>query len=269
MRRNGEKRECRDAYRVCTSVGKESSMRTFVMLSRLGVLSLCLVGMTMQPAMAEEKPAGGRRTVTVSGEGEVTVSPDLAILAVAVETTAPKAADAVSQNAALSTKVANALKGLVGRDDKVTTTRYSLEPRYEPAKRNEPSEPRIIGYVAQNEVQVETHKIDGVGQLIDASSAAGANRVSGLQFTLANRSEPLRAALQKAGAEARAQAESVAGALGVKLKEVVSATTSAPPIIQPRYFERGMAAAAARPPTPIEPGTVSVSATLQVVYEIE
>jgi uncharacterized protein YggE len=203
-------------------------------------------------------------------QAEVTASPDLAILAVAVETTALKAADAVHENASRSAKVASALKGLIGKDDKITTTRYSLDPRYEPVKPGEHGEPRIIGYAARNEVQVETHQVDAVGGLIDASIGAGANRVSGLQFTLANRNEQLRAALAKAGAEARAQAESVAGALGVKLKGVASATTSTAPVVQPRYFEtRGMAALEARAPTPIEPGTVSVTATLQVTYDIE
>jgi uncharacterized protein YggE len=221
-------------------------------------------------ATADEKSSERRRTIMVSGQGEVSVSPDLAILAVAVETTAPNAADAAGENAGRSAKVASALKAMVGKDDKVTTTRYSLEPRYEPAKRGEPAEPRITGYVARNEVQVETHKIEAAGGLIDVAIKAGANRVSSLQFTLANRNEQLRAALDKAGGEAHAQAESIASVLGVKLKGVLSATTVSPPIIQPRRFEAlGMAAAEARPPTPIEPGAVTVSATLQVTYEIE
>ena len=232
------------------------------LLSALGMVALVMV----TPAGAEDKAPP--RTISVTGQGEVTAAPDLAIVAVAVETTAPKAADAVNENAKRSAKVAAALKGLIGKDDKLTTTRYSLDPRYDQGKRGEGVEPRIIGYVARNEVQVETHAIDGVGGLIDAAITAGANRISNLQFTLAARNEQLRAALQKAGAEARAQAESVASALGVKLKNVLSATTSTPPVIVPRRFE-GYAAMEARAPTPVEPGTVSVSATLQVTYEIE
>lgn len=220
-------------------------------------------------ALAEEPLPSQRRTISVTGQAEVTASPDLAILAMAVETTSTKAADAATENAARSAKVAAALKTLIGTNDKITTRGYALEPRYESVKPGEPREPRIVGYVARNEVQVETHKIDAVGNLIDAAINAGANRVGALQFTLSNRNEPLRAALEKAGAEARAQAESIAGALGVKLKAVASATTTTSPIVQPRYFEARAMAMEARPPTPIEPGTVSVSATLQVTYDIE
>jgi len=238
---------------------------------RLGfACGVLLVLMTAQAGTADDKAGDNRRTIAVTGQGEVSAAPDLAIVAVAVETTADKASDAVGQNAARSAKVAAALKALIKKDDTLTTTRYSLEPRYEQTKPGQPVEPRIIGYVAHNEVQVETHQIDSVGTLLDGAIAAGANRVSNLQFTLSNRNAQLRSALEKAGLEARAQAESVATALGVKLKNVVSATTSTAPIIQPRLFEgRAMAAMSASPPTPIEPGTVSVSAVLQVTYEIE
>ncbi|MFQ5665067.1 MAG: SIMPL domain-containing protein [Candidatus Binatia bacterium] len=223
-------------------------------------------------AVATGNPtAASRRTISVTGHGEVTAAPDIAVLTVTVETTAPRAADAVRDNASRSVKVVRALKGLVGDQDTITTTRYSLEPRYEPAKRGGQTPPHIIGYVARNAVEVRSRKIEAVGAFIDAATTAGANRVSGLQFTLSNRNKPLRAALKQAGAEARAQAESVAHALGVTLGSVTSATTSTGPIVQPRYFQgRGMAAAMkARPPTQVEPGTISVSATLQVTYEIQ
>ncbi len=243
-------------------------MRLFIPYPTWAV-TVALATLLAPRSFADDKPTDTRRTISVTGQGEVTAAPDLAILTVAVETTAASAAAAVNENAKRSGAVVAALKAAVGKDDKITTAHYALEPRYQPGKPGEPSEPRIIGYVARNEVQVETHKIDGVGALIDAANGAGANRISGLQFTLSNRNEQLRAALEKAGAEARAQAESVAKALGVTLKEVASATTSTGPVIQPRFFDRGVAAMEARAPTPIEPGTVSVSATLQVTYAIE
>jgi len=222
-------------------------------------------------ARGQEPPPQARRTLSVTGQGEVTAAPDRAVLALAVETTAAKADEAAQQNAERSATVAAAIKTLLGKTDKLTTTRYGLEPRYEPAKRAGTELPNIIGYVARNEVQVETAAITSVGGLIDAAIAAGANRVSNLQFTLSHRDEQLRAALQQAGAEARAQADAVAAALGVTLKRVVSATTTAPPIVLPQRMQAyGMAAMAAPPPpTPLEPGEVTVSATLQVTYEIE
>jgi uncharacterized protein YggE len=216
--------------------------------------------------VADEAPE--RRTIEVTGTAEVSATPDLAIVSLAIETTAPEANAAVEQNAARTAKVAAAIKSKLGAKDRATTTRYALEPRYPQAERGSTDAPKIIGYVAYNEVRIETHALDGIGQLIDAGVTAGANRVSQLEFTLEDRNPTLRSALNRAGGEARAQAESVATALGVQLKQVVTASSQSP--IMPRRYEGvAMRAAEGRAPTHIDPTDVMVSATLRVVYEIE
>lgn len=203
----------------------------------------------------------------VSGSAEVSAPPDLAIISFAVETTAAEADQAVEQNAARSAKVAAAIKPKLGPKDRSSTTRYALEPRYQQAERGSTDAPKIVGYVAYNEVRIETHALDQVGQLIDAGVTAGANRVSQLEFTLEDRTPTLRAALAKAGSEARAQAEAVASALGVQIKRVMTASSQSP--LMPRRPEGMAMRTAAAAPTAIEPGDVTVTATLQVVYEIE
>lgn len=215
-----------------------------------------------------EEPS--RRTISVSAEGEVTASPDVAVLSFAVETTAKDASKAVDENASKSSAVAAAIKKELGEKDKITTTRYSLDPVYERREAGSPAAPEISGYVAHNEVRVETHRIDQAGHLIDVAARAGANRMSGLDFTLENKTTQLREALLQAGREARQQAETVAQALNVKLKQVVSASTSSGPIVMPRDYPRmAMATMEKSAPTPVEPGDIVVRASLQVTYEIE
>src|SRR5213078_1350554 len=82
--------------------------------------------------------------------------------------------------------------------------------RYETSRPGETREPRITGYIARNDVRVSDAPIDQVGAMIDAAVAAGANRVGGLQFSFAKQDELLRSALEKAGADARAQARRAA-----------------------------------------------------------
>ena len=228
----------------------------FVLLVPLGVIH------------ADESPAQAKRTISVTGEGEVKAVPDRVLVSFAVETTASRAAEAVTENAKRSTAVVQALKTQIAAEDTITTSRYTLEPRYETARPGESREPRITGYVAHSEVLVEGRQVDKAGALIDTATGAGANRVGSLRFSLSQRSEQLGAALEKAGASARAQAESAARGLGVKLKRVLSASVQPQAIVMPRRFE-AMAAEARAPSTPIEPGEATVSATLQVVYEIE
>ena len=228
---------------------------------------LLLVGAAVT-LRAEEKPAP-RRTIAVTGQGEVKAVPDQIVASFAVETTGTRATDAAAENAKRSAAVVAALKTLLAPEDTVATTHYTVDPRYEPGRPGETREPRIVGYVARNEVQIESRRIDKAGALVDAAIGAGANRVGSLQFSLAKRDDVLRSALEKAGADARAQAESVARGLGVRLKGVLSATTSSAPIAIPRRFEGAMMAEARTAPTPIEPGEATVTATLQVTYEIE
>src|SRR5262245_56453795 len=96
----------------------------------MSTLACWLVLVLAPVALAQERPAE-RRTMAVSGQGEVRATPDRAQLSFAVETTATKAGDAAAENAKRSAAVAVAVKPLVGPDGSVATTRYSIEPRYE------------------------------------------------------------------------------------------------------------------------------------------
>ncbi|HYD50495.1 MAG TPA: SIMPL domain-containing protein [Terriglobales bacterium] len=222
------------------------------------------------PPLPAQSPLPQPRTISVNGHAEISAAPDRVTLSVAVETEGDQAAAAVQENAQRSAKVIAALKQLIGSDDRVTTTGYSVHPRYTTARPGEPVEPKIIGYTASNTVAVESRRIEAAGKLIDAAVSAGANRISQLRFTLADRAPYLRTALEQAGREAQAQAESIAAALGVELRGVLSAATSGPPIVQSKHFESYQMAAmrTADAASPIESGDVTVAADVQVVYEI-
>lgn len=222
------------------------------------------------PVLADDTPP--QRTLAVNGEGQAKAAPDLALLSFAVETTAPTAGAAVADNARKSAALAEAIKKKLGPKDKVFTTQFSLSPRYEQQERGVASQsaPRIVGYVASNAVRVELRGVGDVGALIDAATAAGANRVDSLEFTLEARAAAQGEALKQAGADARRQAEAAAAALGVTLGKVLTASTGSAPIIMPKQFPRmAMAAMEADVGTPVEAGDVTVSATLQVTYEIQ
>jgi uncharacterized protein YggE len=230
------------------------------------LLALTLAGV---PLLAQGNDSPPPRTLTVTGHGEVKASPDLAFVELAVETTAENAAKATTENARRTTAVIDALKKKIGAKDRVTTTGYSLQPQYANRRPGSDAPPEIAGYVASNRVRVESRDLSKVGDLIDVAITAGANRTDVLAFTLENRSPHLRVALQEAGAEARAQAESIAQALGVELGEVLNASTAGVSPPMPLYKERMVAMAADSMSTPVEPGEVEVNATLTVTYRIE
>ena len=208
-------------------------------------------------------------SITVTGRGEAQRLPDMATISFAVETTSEQASAAAAENARKSSAVAEEIKKMLGKDDQVSTTRYSLDPVYDHHRernRNEP--PAIVGYIARNEVRVEFRDMDAVGRLIDTAAGAGANRINGLHFALKDRDGAHDEALADATADARRQATTIAASLGVELGKVLHATTSSPSTIAPRAFRGTAMAMESRAPTPVEPGEVRIDATVHVTYAI-
>ena len=236
---------------------------------KIPALIIMLVLIAPVFAMAQAAPASTPvPSIDVSGDAEVRANPDRATMDIAVETHANTAARAASENAALSQKVAGALKNVLGANGKIQTGSYNLMPDY----RSRPGEveAKIIGYRAVNTVTVETTALDRVGPLIDAALGAGANRIDSVSFTLRDQSGPRNEAIAKAAADAMGQARALAAALGVKLKRVLHASTIAEPrpirlmnIPAPRF------ASAVSEPTPISPGQITVPVTVNLTYEIE
>lgn len=234
-------------------------------------LALSLTATCLASTSATAQGPAPDRTVTVVGRGEVSAAPDVAILELAVETTATEAQQATAENAKKATAVVEALQAKLSSEDTVATTRYQLDPRYAARRPGSQAPPEITGYVARNFIRAEVHALDTVGEVLDAAIEAGANRTTQLNFALEERGPHLAEALSRAGSEARVQAVSIADALGVKLREVLSASTTAPPVAPSNRVQRFAVSAAmeAAPSTPVEPGEIHLTATLTVTYRIE
>lgn len=111
--------------------------------------------------------------------------------------------------------------------------------------RTDAAGPVIIAYEVSNQVTVRIDGIADSGNILNQVVAAGANRINGIRFDIAE-PQPLRdEALGQAIAEARRQAELMADAAGVTLVRVLSVTSYAN--AQPMY-DRAVAFAAAAPP---------------------
>jgi uncharacterized protein len=205
------------------------------------------------------------RTIEVDGHGEMRTAPDVADLDLAIDTQAKTAEQAATSNAALASKVIDALKSKLGDKGKITTGGYTLNPRYDDRPNVKPT---IIGYEASNSVTVHTGALDLVGVLIDSAIAAGANRVNSLNFSIQDDTKARSEAIASATRDARAQADALASALNVKLGKVLKATTVAQQRPIPIMAGRAMAMAA-KVETPVEPGEVTVPATVSLTYEIE
>lgn len=226
--------------------------------------------LTGLPIHAQQAPqaATATRTIRATGVGEAMTRPDEAHLEFGVETVAPTAQAASTANAQRMERVIAALIAAGIPRSEIQTRGFAVFPDYE--HNPQTPEPRIRGYRVTNTVAARTEAIPQIGRLIDVALAAGANRVHGVRFGVRNMDTPRAEALRRATARARAQAETIAGALGVRLGPVIDASTADQP---PRYVAplemAAMRQAADALSTPIEPGEQTVVATVSLVFAIE
>lgn len=214
------------------------------------------------------EPEAAPRSVSVEGRADVSATPDLLHLTFTIESTAKTAAAAASDNATRAQRLLTALKQLARDPDRVTTLGYQLQPLYEVPEgpRAHGNKAILVGYRAYNEIAVALHAPSRAGEIIDAGIAGGADRIADLRFDLTDRPAALRRALADAVRDAHAQATTIAQALGLTLGGVRSASTTPEIVHFPQ--ERFAARVAASADTPVEPGDVTVSASVHVVFDL-
>ena len=204
------------------------------------------------------------------GSGNIIGTPDRAQVTFSVQTENVNVKVAQLANAVQMTKVIDALVAAGLPKDALKTTGYNIYPVYEDYAKT-PFEQKIKTYQVTNTLTVTLHDVNRTGEVIDIAVANGINQASSIKFMLSDgQAQVLRTeALKKAVALARADADTVATALGVTLVDVKSADISggyAPVLFENYNAADAMTRAAA--PTPIQPGDVTVSAQVSITYSI-
>ena len=173
-------------------------------------------------------------SVTANGEAVITMEPDQAQIDIGVVTQARNAPEAAKENAEKLARVMSEIKKLLGKGDEIKTANYSLTPNY---RYPQGGKPEIVGFTATNVLHIKTGALENVGKLIDVAMQAGANTIQRLLFTLKDEHSAQLQALRLASTKAKAKAEEMANALGLKVIKVLSVTEGERgirPIIMPQ-----------------------------------
>ncbi len=204
------------------------------------------------------------RVLTVTGRGETAIETTLAQVNLGVEVEGETAEAAQQEAARRSAAVVELLRDR--EVDQLQTTGIRLNPQY----RHLDNQRTLTGYVATNTVSFEV-PIELAGPLLDDAVGAGATRIQGISFR-ANDEAVTAArdvALQRAVADAQAQAQAVLGALDFVAEEIVSIQINgaAPPMPVPQSRQVQFADAELGA-TPVVGGeqTVMATVTLQIRY---
>lgn len=206
-------------------------------------------------------------TITVVGEGKVTLEPDIARVTIGVETVTNTVKDASDQNRAAVESVLAALAEQGIAEEDLQTSGFSIY-----AERFGPEGPLPEGdvrYRVSNNVMVTIRQLDSVGTILDAAIEAGANNIYGVEFALDDPSVAEADARASAIKDAQEKAAELAGLTGLTLGQVVSVSEV---IGAGGGFYAGNFAEQARAfgggGTPITPGQLDLVMQLQVIYAI-
>jgi len=241
--------------------------RFIIILVGLALLAAVIISAILRDRIVNQQ----FKNVTVTGQGKISYTPDLAIVTLGVQIDkVAKPEDALNQ---LNTKVASiieAVKKVGVNPEDIQTQNYSLYPQYD-YKDNVST---VSGYNANEQLVVKVSGYDKnqnkLSQVIAAASKAGANQVNNLTFDASNMNDLKQQARIKAIEDAKAKSSTLASTAGVELRDITGWYEN---LVNPvamyssDYGKGGMGAGAAAPSTPA--GDREVVIEIGVTYNIK
>lgn len=231
----------------------------------LGASALLILA--CQPVASAHDFHESKALISVSATGISLQAPDTASVSAGVVTQGMTAGEAMRSNADQMNAVFEQLKAAGIPSKNIQTSQLSLQPRYNYKDRQAPT---IEGYKARNTVTAKSEDLGSVGPMLDALVRAGVNNINGVQFSIKDSKAAKDAAREDAIKEARAKAQSMAAAAGVKLGKLQSLSEAGGnfrPQNEMMMAARTMAMDSA--PTPIAAGEQSLSVTVNMTYAID
>ncbi len=204
--------------------------------------------------------ADNPRQVTVTGSGQVQAAPDTLTVDAGIEFVAPDVTTAMNRTNERQQAVITALTDAGVAKPDISTTNVSVQPLYGGSEGN------IIGYRANNSIQVKIRKLESASHLLAVivSTGSDATRINSVRYGLADDSQSMRDARARAFNDAKNRAEQYARLSGLRLGEVISiweVPATPTPVPLPR-------APTAATDVPLEPGQQTVNVSVTAIWEL-
>ncbi len=248
-------------------------MEKFLVAALVITLALSLAGCAGGAAAPAETTVrlhqeGEPETITVVGKSGMEATPDVAKVSLGVSSRAATPSIAREENTAAINATLAALAEMGIEEKDIQTTNMNMWNNYD-------SNGNLTGYRMSTDLTVYVRDITKAGDVVDAAIAAGANELNGVSYLLSNEDEMYNTALADAIALARTKAEVLAEAAGKTVGQVKKVDETSRAVATVRNYDE----AAANPDvgsgskmesvrTTIRPGSSTVSAEVQVVFEM-
>ena len=254
----------------------------------ISLLALTLAGCAQLGALptlaagGEPAPAAGGGGAVISAQGQFveglvavgtgasSAEPEIAQIPLGVELRGDDPAALVDEGAQKMDLIIDAARELGVEDEDIRTIGYNLwvENIHDPDTGQPTGD---VVYHLSHQVQVTLRNLNNVGNLLAGAVKAGANFISGVNFTVENLQALVDQAREAALKDAAARAQQMADGLGIAIgKPVLVMETSGvvPALYQGGIGGGGGGMAEVAAPS-VSPGSFSVSVNVQVVYEIQ
>lgn len=233
------------------------------------ILTAMAIAALVGPFSALAQPAPPqpeRRTITVTGEAEMTMSPDRATVTIGVETWGKNMISIKTDNGKRVKSILDAVKGLGIPAKDIMTRDLSIQPEY--SWKDDRRE--FIRYRMRNVVVITVNDLATVEDVVNAGVNESSNVLEGVTFSSKDASR-LHDSLQiQAARNARAKAVALAEAAGAKVGDAITITESQTYEPRPVYATRAMAIQMdAAPTTPVESGQLTLKSTINIVFELQ
>ena len=239
---------------------------------RVRSLAFALALAFSAPALAADRsPSALPPSVSVIGEAQAEVAPDIAILTLSISAEKATAADAAAENARIAKAVIDGLKGAGVAAQDIQTVGLSIYPEFtNSGSLNSASQKRsVTGYHANDNLSVRVRAIEKAGALAGAAVESGA-LYQGIRFDISDRDarqDDLRVAAVES---AHHRAELYAKGAGMKLglPRAIVAQGSTREGIYPRANAVAMSRAATNLEPPIEAGTLTLRESVDATFDM-
>ena len=227
--------------------------------------------------VAAYQAGGSQSGIWVTGEGTISLEPDLVLVNIGVETTDETVAAARARAASAMAAIVDAVKAYGVDDRDIQTRSFNIWPEYEFPEVSEGGRrvrrQVLVGYRISNTATIKVRDLDAVGDIIDDVADAGgdATRINGISFTIDDPKPHMTQLRQDAVEDALNKAEQFASLTGVSVGPLVyiSEGGATSPVVQDfARAEFGIATARAAPSTPISGGELELSLRVQTVFGI-
>jgi uncharacterized protein YggE len=207
--------------------------------------------------------------ISVSGEGNISLPPDLATLTLTVITESDEAEEAVESNSSAMADVMEAMEEEGIEEKDLRTSNFDIQPKYSRPGKDEAGthKRRIVGYTVRHTLAVIVRDLDKVGTILQTSIELGVNQGGHIQFGNANPEQAINEARKLAIKDARSRAQTLARAADVELGRLLEVSEQH---MQPQARSRAyMAADSMTESVPIAAGENSYRVVVNAQYGIE